>query len=297
MQAQDRMTPQEFNSIVASRYYLAEMSYSTAPSERDISFDTLQTEDITIGCFSGANTSVRRNWRHIRHSASNIYILWLPIEGSLAVTQDGQHAEVESGGLTITSGDRAFSLQTFATKPAKRTRLVHVAVTSRLIRSLLPPVDRLCGRVFEAQTGSARIARDLFCDLLAQRRHLSANSVYTLSLAGLDVLSDTIRSEVADETLYVSIQQRHFEKVDAYIKANFHRRGLTAGDVAQACHMSRRTLFYVMEAKGFTFRDYLRAYRIQQALAWRRDPDYGHCTSRDIAYLAGLSGPAELGDA
>ena len=294
--AAKRLTQQEFSSIVSNRYYLAEMSYTTSPSEPDITFETFQAEDITIGCFSGANNCVRRSWQHIRHSVSNIYVLWLPIDARISVSQDGQHGQIDSGGLLITAGDRAFNLQTFTTETAKRTNLLHVAAPSHILRSFLPQVDRLCGRGFSAQTGSARIARDLFCDLFEQRHNLSERCAHALTLTGLDVICDAIRSEVANETLYVSVQRRHFDNIVAYIRANFHRRGLTAEDVAEACSISRRTLFYAMESQGHTYRDYIRRYRIEQALAWRQDPDYAHCTKSDIAFMAGLSSPAELED-
>lgn len=289
-----RLTPREFSAIVLKRYYLAEMSYTTSLSEPNITFDTYQAEDISVGYFSASNSGLRRSWQHVRRSLSNIHVLWFPIEARIEVSQDGQHGQVDSGGLLITAGDRAFTMKAFTTETATRTNLFHVVVPSHILRSFLPQVDKLCGRGFSVQSGSALMARSLFRDLFEQRQHLSERCAHALTLTGLDVISDAIRCEVSDETLYVSVQRRHFDNIVAYIRANFSRRGLTAEDVAEGCNISRRTLFNAMESQGHTYRGFLRRYRVERALAWRQDPDYAHCTTSDIAFMAGLCGPAEL---
>jgi AraC-like DNA-binding protein len=278
---------EEFHSLVESSYYRSD-TYLLAPQKpANFKIRSNLAGVIPVSRFTGAEVGVRREWRHIRAGASEVYVIWFPLRGGLAITQDGAPEEItQVGDFTILCGDRPFHARGVVDS-ADICSNVHVRVPSHLMRTHLPNVDKLCGRRFDAQQGPAKIAREIFCALHGER-DLSEETANHLAIGGLRAIADGLRTQVSPDQTQLDAKKTHLARVLRYIDQNLAMQGLTVEQTAKACNLSRRYVHYLMRFRDTTFAEYLWERRLQQAHQWLADPEFGHFHIVDIAYMSGF---------
>jgi AraC-like DNA-binding protein len=278
---------EEFRSLVDSGFYQSDAYLLGVDATPDFRIVSTTAGLMPVSRFSGAEVGVRREWRHIRARSSELYVIWFPIRGSVTITQDTAHeAVIAAGEFSITCGDRPFHARANADGDETCSQL-HILVPSHLIRSHLPNVDRLCGHPFSAGRGPAKIARELFRELV-EEQGVSPSAASQLGLGALEAIADSVRQEATDDLLQVNAKTAHLERVLRYIDQHIAMQGLTADTVAHACKLSRRYLHYLMRHHNTTFGEYLWETRLNQANRWLTDPEFRHFNIGDIAYMCGF---------
>lgn len=289
---------EEFGEIFANYYYRAE-SYGMAPSGTDTRFElaTAQSGVVPVARFSGYSLGVRRNWKHIRQSPSKLYVIWFPLQGRLSVTQDqANNVVAQTGDLVVTCGDRPFHIKAIADDGAKRCAQLHVLVPSHVMHTHLPEVDRLCGRVFRADSGGAVVARELFSALLREVAATDPQSAEKLGAVGLQAIADALRLQAGGEA-QPSERDMRLERILTFIRKNVSVVGLTVDDVARGCNVSRRYIHYLMKSHDQTFSEFLWSCRLEQAHAWLTSTEFVNFNIVDIAYMAGFRSASHFSQA
>ena len=280
---------QEFHDIVAEGYYDSD-AYLVRGDEDAVEFrlSGLDAGLVTINRFLGAEVGVRREWKHIRARSSDVYVIWFPLSGDLALTQDKVHEGVtDSEHFVITCGDRPFHAKALSRGP-EGCKQLHVTVPSHVARSYVPQIDQLCGKSFGASNGPARAAREIFNLLIEQGDLLPATTVESFARAGIDALAVGLREDISREPIQIDTKEMHLLRVLRYIDQHLSMQGLTAARVAADCKVSRRYLHYLVRYRDTTFSEYLWNTRLRQADEWLSDPEFEHFNIVDIAYMCGF---------
>lgn len=279
---------EEFRDLVKDGYYLAEAYNMSAVPRAHYGLETALAGAIPISRFRGTSVGVRRTWHHIREQTSGLYVLWYPLAGDVAITQDTTYDMiVKPGELIITCGDRPFHARS-STSDGADSAMMHVLVPAHIMRSHIPHIDRICGKVSDASSGTARIARGMFTALLEEESKISAESAQRLSIEALEILAETLRQELVADPVQVDAKQAHLARALRFIDQRLSTQGLTADNVARACNISRRYLHYLLSGNNNTFGGYLWERRLMQAKEWLNDPEFRHFHIVDIAYMCGF---------
>jgi AraC-like DNA-binding protein len=289
---------EEFGRIFAREYYRAD-SYVVEGGGQDARFQlvTAQAGIVPVCHFSGYSLGVRRGWKHIRQWPSKLYVIWFPLEGSISVTQDlASEMVAGTGDMVVTCGDRPFHIRAVGGEAENRCSQLHVLVPSHLMHSHLPEIDQLCGKVFHARSGGAKVARELFAALFREATEMDDRSAERLGIAGLEAIAQVVRNQ-AGSTPGHSEKDVRLDRILSFIRKNIATQGLAVDDVARGCNVSRRYIHYLMKDHNCTFSQFLWDCRLEQAHEWLTSAAFAHVNIVDIAYMVGFRSASHFSQA
>lgn len=278
-----------FRSLIENSFYVHDAHLlSDRGVGSDFELTTTNAGLLPVTRYSGGiDVGVRRLWKHIRTRPSELYLIWFPLAGSVAITQDkALDSLAEVGEFLITCADRPFYARSLQDENGRCSHLSIVA-PSHVMRSLLPSVDKICGHAFQTG-GASAIALDIFNGLISGSNDIGVEAAARLGQAGLEAITESVRHQVTGELIEVDTKKIHLHRVLRFIDQNLPLQGLTAERVAGACKISRRYLHYLMRAHNTTFGEYLWEIRLKQAREWLLDPEFSHFNIVDIAYMCGF---------
>lgn len=286
----------EMNSVIESHYYRGD-TYLPHSQTMPFSLEFFGSSVTPVVRFRGTGLGMRRLWKHIRENSCEMYVIWFVQSGRLTVSQDTvQSAICEAGMFYITYGDRPFHVKAEVGSAGSCEQL-HVLVPSHLLRSRLPNIDKLCGRLFQATGPTAAMAMRVYGSLLEDQTDLSVEVSNAFALASLDAVCAAIREQTADVPIAIDTKRANLERVLRFIDQHIATQGLTAGRVAEACNMSRRYLHYLLKNANISFGGYIWEARLQQAQLWLNDPEFRHFNIVDIAYMTGFKSSSHFSSA
>lgn len=288
---------EEFHTLVRDGYYLAE-AYNIC-SVRDVHYnlESAVAGIIPISRYQGTSVGVRRSWHHIRKQPSGLYVIWYPLSGSVVITQGTHHNSVATPDeFIITCADQPFHARS-ATPDGRNSMMMHVLVPSHVIRTLIPQIDRICGKVFDTKTGTARIARGMFTALLEESSKIDGDTASRLAMSALEMATETLTAASGAELVHVDAKKENLARVLRFIDQHLSTQGLSANDVANACKISRRYLHYLLSDSDTTFGAYLWERRLSQAKEWLTHPEFRHFNIVDIAYMCGFRSGSHFSNA
>jgi AraC-like DNA-binding protein len=277
-----------FHTMVEEGFYLSEVYLMNRVPALEFKLASTVAGLVSISRFSGIDVGVRRQWKHIRSRSSDMYVIWFPLGGAVSITQDKVHDSLTGvGEFVITCGDRPF--HSLATSPgSEKCSQLFVLVPTHTIRSYLPNIDKFCGHTFRADSGAAKIAREIFSGLIDDADQISPEVASRLALSALAAIAESAKQEVPEELILVDSKKAHLERVLRFIDQHLSTQGLTCDRVAIACKVSRRYVHYLMRYHNTTFGEYLWNRRLKQANEWLLDPEFSHFHIVDIAYMCGF---------
>lgn len=237
-------------------------------------------DDVGLSVVAAGGQRVDRTRSLIARSQEEYLLASIQLAGRGEIRQDGRVAELRPGAMAFYDSTRPYTLDF---DDHFRQLVVQVP------KSTIPR-----GRVHEATavaldgSGAARLVTDFFTGLVReQRAGRGAAGLAPHAIGLLEFALGLAASSTAPPP-------------DAAVRQRVHRAiaraaivpGVSAEDVAAACHLSRRTLFRLLATEGTTPSELLRHQRVGRARTLlRTDPDLPVAV---VAARCGFAGPAQF---
>ncbi|GGO23763.1 AraC-like ligand-binding domain-containing protein [Micromonospora parathelypteridis] len=207
----------------------------------------------------------------IRQSDPELYMLALTICGVGTSSQDGRQSEIRAGEFTFYDHSRPHDLGHHATEPEKDQA---TSIVMMIPHAALPlPPQRMAALYGGRMSGSEGIGALLAQFLLQVTRHpeqYHAADASRLGAVGLDLATTMLgRHLVAEDAVPTEVRRRALlAQVQAYVHRHLGDTTLSPQVVADAHHISVRSLHRLFEAEDITVASYIRDLRLTRC---RRD--------------------------
>lgn len=237
--------------------------------------------DMDVSTVSATGQHISRLPRLIHEPDEPMLFASVTTQGHGWLEQDGRVGEMSNGGLLLYVSSRPFTAhfeQNWGVV-AVQVPLAQVVGASGVASDRLPTAVRF------PPEGAAGIVGRFFCGL-AQLQQTSPEQAAVLARHGTGLLASVVQLAVGDAPHGDDAGQALTkQQALAYIQRHYADPGLTVDRVANACAVSRRTLYRLFEAGDDGVAALLRRMRIERALALiRTDP------TRPLLSIAHASG-------
>jgi len=213
-----------------------------------------------------AGAKVRRSWDHIRRNPLDMYVLRIPIRGSMSLDQFGQRVNVGEGEIGVTYVNAPFHAESRSNLNCE-CLVLQAYVPTHIMTSLVPDPKMICGTQIKTLEGPARLAKQAFLTLFEESERLSRDLAMTYFTAGLDAFAEAVRARSGITIHATSSQNKKLKRVLDYIELHSSERSLTAEKVARGCQISTRYVHYLLKSDGKSFHDIL----------WQQRLSHAHC--------------------
>lgn len=288
----------ELPKLIEQYYYRAEASFHhLPPTNRHYHMTGIVTDALNVIDFHGPAFSVRREPRHIRELASEVYVIWFPRHGGITIAQGmARDLYVGPDDFLISYANRPFRISTKICVE-EDCSVLSVCVPSHLFARYLPGIDKLCGKRFD-RSGSARIAQQIFSGLISFGSSIQPSAARRLAEAGVEAIAASAHDQAGCAPFSAGSGHGEIEEILKYIEKNLSVCGLTADTVAKSLGMSRRKLYYILGEEGVKFSQYLWDARLRQAdLLLRDERLIDELNVAQVAYLCGFQTAGHLSTA
>ncbi|GAA4778618.1 helix-turn-helix domain-containing protein [Actinomycetospora chlora] len=237
-------------------------------------------DDVALSTVTADAQRVDRTRALIARSQEDYLLASIQVAGYGEVRQDGRVAGLHVGSMAFYDSTRPYTLDF-----GDRFRQLVIQVP----RSALPH-----GRVRDATavalvpTGPTRLVSDFFVGLAREAEQGRAEPALVPHALGLLEFALGVASSSAAPPGEAALRER----IRRAVARAATEPGVSADDVAAACHVSRRTLFRLLAADGVTFAELLRAERVRRARAMLRDQP--RLPVAVVAARCGFGGEAQL---
>src|SRR5580693_2163529 len=153
---------ERFNASIGRDFYSSETQVNAESDEIHLCNSRVLAGYIPISMHRcvGASTVTRRSWTQVRNSGSDVYLLWLPLRGTVTIAQNGQTTVAGPGSLALSSSNEPLCITTTPDDQQEHLSMQVLAPAHLVTRALCEP-KRLCGVSFPATQGASRIASDI----------------------------------------------------------------------------------------------------------------------------------------
>jgi len=285
----------QFNASVGRDYYLADCVVRQQREDFYIANARSWSGFVPISAHRsvGARTMVRRSSRQIRNSTAEIFLIWIPVRGSVTITQNGRTATVEQGSIALSSSSDSLCVAT-GTDNDEEHLSYQVTAPAHIIKNALSEPKQFCALPFSSETGGSRVAAKLFLALYEEAQRMDRASSEALVLSGIDTLLRAICRERGDDAHSPGIREIKLQKLLDYLELNHSDPELTTEKAARACEISTRYLHYLLKGKGTRFHDHLWEARLGSAWRQLAEPALSRRTIAEIAYATGFKSSAHF---
>jgi AraC-like DNA-binding protein len=230
---------------------------------------------------SGAQEVVRTASLIARDSRS-LLLVNVQTAGHSLARQDGRHAELSPGDLTVLDSTRPYALE-FA-EPFSQ-------IVVQVPRQMLPShVWKASTALVLGDEGPGRVVTDFILGLNRQQRdHPAVAAALLPHLVGLlESLLDWAAEESSGHPASALIRQR----IHRFVRQHAHDPSLDAARIAAACGVSRRTMYRALADDGEPLATLIRRLRVARAEHLLRDrPGLPIAV---VAAESGFGGPSQL---
>jgi AraC-like DNA-binding protein len=229
---------------------------------------------------------LRRTPGLIRRGDPGSYGLVMYEQGSAVLTHGHRQVELTAGEMTLIDTSRPYD----GSYVSGQGRLLSIVFPREALQLPGAAVDRLCGARLCARSGVGALlstfTTQLARDIDSYRPSDTARVVATLT----DLIGATLAHELeATGTLPAESQRRVlFQQVQTFIEQRLGDPGLTPASVAEAHHVSARTLHRLFEPHGRTVAEWIRLRRLDRCRRDLADPSLDDRPIHAIATRWGL---------
>ncbi|MDG4809114.1 helix-turn-helix domain-containing protein [Micromonospora sp. WMMD1120] len=205
----------------------------------------------------------------IRQSDTELYMLALTNNGVGTASQDGNHSEISAGDFTFYNGSRPHELAHHATEPERE---LANSIVTMIPHAVLPmPMHRIAplysGRL-SGRTGVGALVAQFLLQVTAHPEQYDAADASRLGAVGLDLVTTMLGRHLAEDVVPTEVRRRTlFAQVQAYNYGHLGDTTLSPQAVADAHHISVRSLHRLFAAEDATAASYIRQLRLSRC--WR----------------------------
>lgn len=254
---------------------------------------------VTVSWFSNPSLDVHRTRRLIQRCDPGAYHVGLVTRGRVEMSQDRRTATAAPGDLTLYDTSRPFRTRVIGSGDYPTGAGVMLTVP----RDLLPlPAEKVSGLLAVRLPGrcglGALVARYL-TELATNASDYQPNDLARLAAVTLDLVAARLAHELdATGMLPTEAHQRVLlARVYAHIQRHLADPRLTPRSIADAHHMSLRSLHRLFSGEGTTVAAWIRAQRLERARRDLADPRLRIRTVRAIAARCGFTDVSHFGRA
>lgn len=257
------------------------------------SLHALRAGRVQMSVISAAPHSIARTRRHITSDAADLFQLTLQLTGQGLLTQRDRQALVGPGELVVYDTRRPFTYELDHS---------HTGLVLMFPRAMLQLAERDLARVtattVSCQAGLGQVVLPLLRGLARQMAHLEAQSVPRIAENVVDLIGTLLAEHAnADGSHRGDGPERLTERVLVYMDQRLSDPGLSPEEIAAAHRISRRYLYKLMAARGYTVSGWIREQRLARCRRDLDDPAMDHLPIAAIGGRWGISDPAHFSHA
>ncbi|MEV7330331.1 helix-turn-helix domain-containing protein [Micromonospora sp. NPDC093244] len=211
----------------------------------------------------------------IRQSDPEVYMLALTTDGVGTSSQDGRHSEIRAGEFTFYNVSRPHDVGHHATDP-ERERATSVITMIPHAALPLPPhrMAALFGGKMSGREGIGALLAQFLLQVTGHPEQYHAADAGRLGAVGLDLATTMLgRHLVAEDEVPTEVRRRALvTQVQAYVHRHVGDPALSPRVVADAHHISLRSLHRLFEAQETTVASYIRDVRLARCRRDLTDP-------------------------
>jgi AraC-like DNA-binding protein len=228
---------------------------------------------------------LRRTPELIRRRDPRGYRLVLYQQGGATLAHNHQRIRLAPGDMTLIDTSRPYD----GWRAAGSSRFLSVEFP----RDLLPlpdSVDRLCGAPLCGRSGVGALVWTFTTRLARDIGHYRPPDAMRVSTTLLELMSAAFAHELDVEEALPAESHRHvlFRRIQLFIEQHLGDPALTPSAIAEAHHISLRTLHRLFESNGVTVADWVRTRRLSHCRRDLTDPALRDRSIQAIATRWGL---------
>ncbi|WP_435207387.1 helix-turn-helix domain-containing protein [Micromonospora sp. bgisy143] len=216
-----------------------------------------------------------RTRKLIRQSDPELYVLALTTSGIGTSSQDGRRSEILAGEFTFYDASRPHDVCHHANEPG-RTRATSIITLIPHAALPLPPkrMAALYGGRMSGSEGLGALLAQFLIQVTGHPEQYHAVDAGRLGTVGLDLATTLLgRNLVAEDAVPTEVRRRALvTQVQAYVHRHLGDVTLAPRTVADAHHISLRTLHRLFEAENTTVAAYIRDLRLARCRRDLADP-------------------------
>ncbi|WP_410814105.1 helix-turn-helix domain-containing protein [Micromonospora sp. 067-2] len=238
-----------------------------------------------------------RTRKLVRQSDPELYVLALTTGGVGTSSQDGRHSEILAGEFTFYDASRPHDVCHHATEPERDQA---TSIITLIPHAALPlPPQRMAALYGGRMSGSEGIGALLAQFLLQVTGHpeqYHAADANRLGAMALDLATTMLgRHLVAEDAVPTEVRRRALlSQVQAYVHRHLGTVTLTPQVVADAHHISLRSLHRLFEAEESSVATYIRDLRLARCRRDLTDPSLHGQRVQTIAARWGFADKAHF---
>ncbi|MEU3602805.1 helix-turn-helix domain-containing protein [Streptomyces sp. NPDC006798] len=246
---------------------------------------------VTVSELHSTPVRTRRTCRHIRQSDPELYFLSFIRAGGAAVQQHRTQGTAEPGETLFYSMSHAHEGRLAPGRPTQMVELI-------LPRASLPVpsarLDRLLATRLPAGTGLGALLRDMVARISDDPSVSDPVNAPVLGRTVVDLTTSYLARAAAVELPPDALPNALLFRIRGFIERNLADPDLTPSSIAEAHHISLRTLHRLFRTTGVTVAAQIREARLERARLALADPALRAVPIREIAVSCGFPRPAEF---
>ncbi|WP_328348565.1 helix-turn-helix domain-containing protein [Micromonospora sp. NBC_00421] len=238
-----------------------------------------------------------RTAKLIRRTEVDFHMLALTTEGAGVVGQDGRQSRLGAGEFTFYDGSRPHEVSGFGDEGEQQHAASVVALIPYGAMPLSPErlTPLLAGRMSATEGLGALVAQYLTRITSYPEQYRQADAE-RLGGVALDLISTMLgRHLVAEDDMPREVRRRALlAQVQNHIQRHLGDAGLTPGSIAEAHHISVRSLHRLFEQEQTTVASYVRELRLERCRRDLADPALAHRPVQAVATRWGFRDKAHF---
>lgn len=229
---------------------------------------------------------VNRSAEHVRSFREHNLIVGLQLGGNSLIIQDGRIAALSPGDIAVYSTARPYSI--VADEPM-------VCLGVKLPPTMLTVQNDLLRNITARCLRPDNTLRKAFVEVLRSTTHPDSTLSDATRPLTARMLGDMVSIMCVNEAELLGLVDAPQTEEDliaealAYAHTRLSDPDLSATEVAAACHISVRTLYRLLAAKGIRLSAWIRTQRLEKCRHALTDPQLAHLPVAQIAARWGFS--------
>ncbi|MDX3308760.1 AraC-like ligand-binding domain-containing protein [Streptomyces sp. NPDC054884] len=257
------------------------------------SLHAVQVGQVQMSVISAAPHSIARTRRHITSDAPDFFQLTLQLTGQGVLTQLDRQARVGPGELVVYDTRRPFTYD--LDQP-------HTGLVLMFPQAMLQLTERDLARVtatpVPCHDGLGQVVLPFLHGLARQMEHLEDRATPRLADNVIDLIGTLLLGHAgADRTTGTDGPGRLTERVLLHMERRLADPGLSPEGIAAAHRISRRYLYKLLAAQGYTVSGWIREQRLARCRRDLADPALDHLPVGAVGGRWGFADPAHFSHA
>lgn len=257
------------------------------------SLHAVRVGQVQMSVISAEPHSIARSRQHVASDAPDFFQLTLQLTGQGVLTQKDRQARVGPGELVVYDTRRPFTYEL----DQSHTGLV-LMFPRTMLQLAEPDLARVTATTVPCQTGLGQVVLPFLHGLARQMAHLEARNMPRLAENVVDLVG-TLLAEHADvdRTTGEDGPGLLTERVLLHMEQRLADPGLSPEGIAAAHRISRRYLYKLLAARGYTVSGWIREQRLARCRRDLADPAMDHLPVGAIGGRWGFADPAHFSHA